>query len=224
MAGDVAALEASVRDPVVIRLGRKHGFEFRLQRRRTTRAVRGTEVEVRQPAFEQERQAAAADRMPFPQQDAAVLRVQAFEFVAQRVVVGPPVAFDPRGDFFGRRFFARQVDRIAAETHDRAQTRGVLSGIQRDVVGRAVEVDDVARIPRHQHRGAELVRECVQARHVPIGIGHAARGIGHARGEFGRQLGAVVRQADEQRRGAAMQGAGVIHARSLASQPKRPAR
>ncbi len=43
---------------------------------------------------------------------------------------------------------------------------------------------------------------------MPVGIGHAARGRRQARGDVVRQLGAVMRQADQERRGAAMQREG----------------
>ena len=63
---------------------------------------------------------------------------------------------------------------------------------------------------RHQHRGTERAGGIgVQAGDVPVGVGHAARAVGQARGDVVGHVGAVVRHADQQRRGAAVQGVGL---------------
>src|SRR5690606_26094042 len=92
------------------------------------------------------------------------------------------------------------------------QAGGVLAGIQRGVVRRAVEVDHVARVARADDRGAQLAGKGVQARDVPVGIRHAAGAVGQARGDVGGKFAAVVRQADQQRRVALVQVEDVVHA------------
>ena len=59
---------------------------------------------------------------------------------------------------------------------------------------RTIQVDHVARIIRHDHPRAEFARERVEARDVPVGVGHAPRVGCQARGDIVRQLRAVVRQ------------------------------
>ena len=139
----------------------------------------------------------------------AVAGAEAREFFAQRRVIRTPVAPHALADLVGRRCPALAVHRRAAELQRRAQAGGVLARVQRGVVGRTVEIDHVARIARHQHRCAQFTRERVQPRHMPVGVGYGARRVGHARGDGGRDFAAVVRQADQQRRGAAMESVGV---------------
>src|SRR5690606_14992808 len=129
---------------------------------------------------------------------------QAVDLPAQRLVVGPPVRLHALPHLFGRRLPAFEIDRAAVELAHRAQPGGVLPRIQRGVVLAAVEVDHVARMRRHQHRGAEFAREPVQARDVPVGIGHAPRARGQPRRQGIGNGGAVMRRADKQRHAAAV--------------------
>ena len=188
----------------VLALPFQHRGQALLQLRPAAGAGGGAQVEVRQCAVEQERQR-AADRVPFPQHRASVLAAEARQFGGERVVVRAPVGLYPCGDLRRIRRLPFAVHRLAAELQHRAQAGGVLPRVQRGVVRRPVQIDHITRPARHQDRGAQLPGEVVQARHVPVGIGHPACRIGQSRGDVLRQRGTVVRQADQQRRAARVQ-------------------
>jgi len=67
-------------------------------------------------------------------------------------------------------FLPGLVQRLPVERIGRHERGGVLAGIEVGVVRRTVEVDDVARMGRDEHRGAELVEEVVKALEVPVRI------------------------------------------------------
>ena len=77
--------------------------------------------------------------------------------------------------------------------------------IQRGVIRRAIEIHHVARMDGHQHGCTHFACKCIQAFNMPIGVGNTPRRRRHARGQFIRQPLTVVRQADQQGRGATMQ-------------------
>ena len=85
---------------------------------------------------------------------------------------------------------AGPVERRGVEAVDRTQVGDALPRIEAGAIGRPVQVDDVARVGGDQHRGAQFVREVVQALQVPVGVGHLARLICEARRELRRHVGA----------------------------------
>src|SRR5690606_30607612 len=174
VARDVAALEAPVGHPAVVVLARQHPRQPLGERGRAAGAAGGAEVEVGQPAGEQPRQL-AADGVAFPQHHPPVRLAQSLQFRGQRRVVGPPVGVHA-GAHLGRiGLRALQVHPAAVEAAHRAQAGGVLARVERGVVLAAVEVHHVARVHRHQDRGAQRAGEVVEARHVPVGVRHHAR-------------------------------------------------
>src|SRR5512138_1716414 len=90
VAGDVAALEAAVDHVRVVRLPVEHARQRGAKARRAARAAGGAEVEVRQLALEKPRQL-RLDAVAVEQHRVAMLRADALELDAQRIVVRPPI-------------------------------------------------------------------------------------------------------------------------------------
>ena len=152
---DVAALEAPVRDGRIAAM-RAHARGQRLgEAGRRARAARRAEVEVRQAPVEEARHV-RADRMRFPHEHAAVLALQARDLALQRVVIRQPVTVATAHDLVVAGQRVRRIQRRLVERVDRHEPGRVLPGIQVLVVGRAVQVDDVTRVRRHEDRCAEL--------------------------------------------------------------------
>ena len=146
-------------------------------------------------------------------------RPQPRNLVRQGFMIGLPIRFDALRDFVSVRLLTSLINRLATELQYRAKTGRVLSGIQRRIVRWAIEVDHITRIQRHDHRRAQFARKRIQARDMPVGVGHAPRSGHHARGKFVRKHAAIVRQTDQQRRTAAVQGEGLHRAIIAKTQP-----
>ena len=127
-----------------------------------------------------------------------MLRVDAVEFAAQLLVIRAPPGFEPLRHFGVGHALAVAIDRRAVEGLRRAQARGGLAGIETGVVGRPVQVDDVARMRGLQHRGAQLAGKVVQPVEVPVGVGHAPGFVGQALGDRRRNVRAHVRNGQQQ--------------------------
>ena len=76
--------------------------------------------------------------------------------------------------FLGGRRHAFAVERPAVEQGVRIQA-GSGGAVQRLVVGRAVEIDHIARIVGSQGAGAQFLGEIVEPGNVPVGIGQRPR-------------------------------------------------
>ena len=201
MPRDVAALVAPVQHPRVIRLrmyGREHCID---QRGFAGGAVGGAEVQVGQPALEEARQH-RGDRVRVPEHDARMHGAQPREFARQRLVIGPPPAFAAGGDLLAR---GRHIPphRLAAEGLGGHQPGRRHARVQARAVGRAVQVDHIARLRRDHDRGAERGDEVVDDRQVPVGVGKRGGLRGEAGGDVRGQAGADVRHRHQQRRIAA---------------------
>ena len=116
-------------------------------------------------------------------------------------MVRAPVALDARLDFLTRRLLAGTINRRIAELDDGAQSGRVLARVQGLVIGRTIQIDDVARIGRDDQRRTQLARKGVQPRNVPVRIRHVPRFRRHSLRDVIRQRGAVVRQGQQQRCG-----------------------
>ncbi len=202
---DIAALETAVDDKGILALCVQYANQPLLQLRRTACTAYGAQIEIRQTAVEQKRYD-AADRMAFPQCDATMHGLDPCDFVRECSVIRTPIAIDPCSNFGLRRFLPRQVNRLAGKLHRWTQSSCVLTGIQRCIVRRSVQIDHIPGKNRHDHGYAQVACEGIQARDVPVGIRHALRRRRHARSDLVRQCRAVVRQRYQERRGAAMQG------------------
>ncbi|MCY1219687.1 hypothetical protein D9M72_316720 [compost metagenome] len=205
---DIAALEAPVEHRGMAGHRARQLEQLVRQPRVAALAIGRAEVEIRQLAFEEARQH-RADRMRIPQRGGAVPGLQSRQFRSQRLMVWAPDRGAARGDFrVVGAVAAIGVQRRLVEGVDRAQAGGVLAGIQVGIVGRAVQVDHVARMRGDQHRGAEFAGKAVQAFQVPVGVGHGAGLGGEALRDRSRQVRADVRHRYQQRARAAMQGEG----------------
>src|SRR3546814_4516249 len=76
--------------------------------------------------------------------------------------LGPPVALAPLGHLGVVRALALTIDLRHVEGLQRAELGVAGAGVERAAVGRAVEVDDVARVGRSEERrvGKECVSTC----------------------------------------------------------------
>ena len=172
----------------------------------------GAEVEVRQVAVEQAGDE-GADGVGVEQQRIAELALQPRQLLGDAPVVRRPDAVQVTGALLGRRLAPRPEQRLAVEHHVGEQAGGG-GGVERRVVRRAVEVDDVARVARRQGRGPQLGSEVVEQRDVPVGVDQRARGIAQAGLHRRGQAGAGVRHADQQRHAAGGEVEDVIQGRS----------
>ena len=77
--------------------------------------------------------------------------VDALGFGTQCPVVGLPVMRHPFGDLIGCWLLAIEIDRLTGELHDRTKPGRVLAGIKRNIIRRAIEIDHIARVFRHQY-------------------------------------------------------------------------
>ncbi|MCY1280887.1 hypothetical protein D9M70_296820 [compost metagenome] len=182
------------------------------QGRVATGAGIGAEIEVRQPAVEQARDE-GADRVRIEQQRVAELGLHPRQLVGNRLVVRRPDLRQVARALRGRRLLAFAIERLAVEQRRRVEAGG-RGGVERRVVGRAIEVDDVARILRRQGARPQIGGEIVEARDVPVGVGEVPAGRHHAGFHRRGQVRAGVRHADQQRRTAAAEAENVIHSRS----------
>jgi hypothetical protein len=206
----VPALEAAVDHLRVVGLAVEHRGERIAQRGRAARAAGGAEVQVRQLALEQPRQP-ALDAVAVEQHDVAMRRAHALQFVPQRIVVRAPVGLDPLLHLGVAGCLAVPVQRLSREETRRAQLGVVRARVHRRVVARAIEVDDVAAVARHQQAGAELVAcEGVQAVEVPVGVFDVQCARHQTVAQVGGNLAPAVRHADDERRAAAVQGEGGV--------------
>ena len=87
----------------------------------------------------------------------------------------------------------------------RAHGRSGTADVQRRRIRRAIEIDHIARIVRLDDRRAEPAREVVELVDVPVRVRHTATDDGQAMRQRIWQFGPRMRNADEQRRRAAME-------------------
>mmetsp|Transcript_6416 Transcript_6416/g.26285 ORF Transcript_6416/g.26285 Transcript_6416/m.26285 type:complete len:340 (+) Transcript_6416:972-1991(+) len=200
MPRDVAALEAAVDDMAVALLAGQHLPEAFGDGRRAGGAIGRAQVEGRQGAFEQPGQF-GADAVAVEQQCAAVLGAQPLKLGGQGLVVRPPAGLAARGDLGGIRLGAVAVQGLAGEEM-RGHQAGAAgrAGVEGPVVRRAVQVDDIAAVARHDEAGAQAIgQRPVQPLQMPVGVLAGQRARHQALAQFGRELGADMRQADQQR-------------------------
>ncbi len=91
-------------------------------------------------------------------------------------MIGAPDALEPLCDLRGSRIRAA-IERLAVEGIGGAELRRVAARVEVLSVGRAVDVDHVARELRAHHGRIERAEEIVEARQVPVGIGPAHRAV-----------------------------------------------
>ena len=199
---DEAALEPAVDDMAVAPLDAEHPGQCVAQRGGAARAIDGAEIERGQPAFEEPRRF-ALDAVAVEQHDMPVFGTQARQLGLECDVIGPPPLFGAPRDLGVVRGGPVQVERVSGEEAGRAEFGVVRAGIHRRVVGRAVQVDHVARHARLKDARAQIGRKGVEALQVPVGVLDAGR-TGHVAAAkiVGNGL-AAVREADQQRCGAA---------------------
>jgi hypothetical protein len=97
------------------------------------------------------------------------------------------------------------IQRRLVEGVDRHEPGRILPRVEVLVVGRTIQVDDVARMRRHQDRRAKLRGESVQPLEVPVAIVDEARVRRHRRGDVVGDVGARMRNRDQQRQRALLQ-------------------
>ncbi|KAG1441850.1 hypothetical protein G6F57_018594 [Rhizopus arrhizus] len=200
VARDVAALEAAVDGPGVVAAAVQLFLDRRQDVRCAGGAVGGPDVQVGQLALEQARQH-AGDGMRFPQQHRTVLGLDAIQLFAQLGVIGLPIGLQAVRALGVRQHGVVLVERVAAERLGRAQAGLGLAGVQAFVIGRAVQVHHIARIPRTAHRRAQRLRELVQRVQVPVGIAGLQAQRRHLRALRGGDLAAQMGNGEQQRGG-----------------------
>ena len=92
------------------------------------------------------------------------------------------------------------VDGLPVEGPERHDLGIVRSRVERPSFRVAVEVDDITRMARRQHAGAELPGEVVEPPDMPVGIRDAKRLVGHPFRDVVGDRAPVMRDADEKRR------------------------
>ena len=117
--------------------------------------------------------------MAIEQDGDAVPAVNRGKLPLQPLMVGQPDGAQPLGPLFVAGRFAFPVKRVAGEVVLRDQTGRKLAGIERRVVGRPVQVGDIARPDGLEGRDAQFVGEIVQPVEMPVGIRPHQRAIGH---------------------------------------------
>ncbi|KAG0750671.1 hypothetical protein G6F24_015057 [Rhizopus arrhizus] len=141
--------------------------------------------------------------MRFPQQHRTVRGREAIQLFAQLGVIGLPIGLQAVRALGVRQHGVVLVERVAAERLGRAQAGLGLAGVQAFVIGRAVQVHHIARIPRTDHRRAQRLRELVQRVQVPVGIAGLQAQRRHLRALRVGDLAAQMGNGDQQRGGAA---------------------
>src|SRR5690606_4161962 len=102
-------------------------------------------------------------------------------------------------DFFLLRWFApRQIKRLLVKGVYGTQAGGVLARIQVLVIGRAVQMNNIARILRRQKRGAASPGESVKPSKMPVGIIHESGHLREARRTRLNQAGTREGYGNEQ--------------------------
>ncbi|MDT4859241.1 hypothetical protein FQZ97_937420 [compost metagenome] len=151
--------------------------------------------------------------MRIEQQRVAKLGLDPRQLGGQGLVVRRPDLGEVARPLRAGRLAAGAVQRLAGEQGRREQAGGG-AGIERRIILRAVEVDDIARVARLQGTGAQLIGEVIEPRDMPVGIAETLRLLDQARLDGRRQQDAGMRHADQQRCAAAAEAQYVIHSRS----------
>jgi hypothetical protein len=109
--------------------------------------------------------------------------------------------------WYGRQKVSRrQAMSAASGAWPRGHQLGVVrAGVHRRVLGRAIQVDHVARIGRHEQAGAEVGGKGVDAVEEPVGVFHRERALDEPWRHLRMEALADMRQAHEQRPRAAPQ-------------------
>ena len=188
-----------------IGLAGQHLHQRAAQRSAATAAGGGAQVQVGQAAVKQPGQL-RADAVAVPQQGLAVAGLEPRQLVRQGRVVGLPVVVQALRHLGRIGRLAGQVERLTGEEAGRAQLGVVGAGVHRRVLGRAVQVDHITRMVRHQHAGAQIAGKAVKRFQVPVGV-FPRRGTGRVAWlQGGRDVRAHMGQAQQQRGVAAVQG------------------
>ena len=128
------------------------------------------DVEIGQRAVEQVRRL-GPDRVAVVEDSEAVLRFHSLQLFAQRRVIGRMVKGEPARPLglVGR----TAPDRAGIEIVQRNESRGVLAGVERGIVGRTVCIDHVAvELGAHDRRVGQ--QPLVEFRDAPVGIDQLA--------------------------------------------------
>jgi hypothetical protein len=128
-----------------------------------------------------------------------VQRQQARQLGAQLGVIRAPVAFQAPCDFGLVGHAALLVQAFAPEGVDRAEAGRVQPRIQVRILGRPVQVDDIARPAGRQGRDAEAPGKGVEFGQVPVGVGFRQRAGRHVRGHLVGNVGAHVGHRQQHR-------------------------
>ncbi len=133
----------------------------------------------------------------------SVASANALDFGGELRMIRIEVFGASRRDLAGVRRTAVGVERLIRERARRAELGVVGTRVERDSGRIAIQVDDVARVRRDEHRDARLAREREELLDMPIGVGKRARSRCQPFGKTRRQMGAGVRDVDDERRVAA---------------------
>ena len=143
--------------------------------------------------------------MRVPQKRIAVEGLDARKLGLQCVVVGLPIQRTPLHALLDIRRCAALVQRFARKKAGGAELGVGRAGVHGRVVGRAVQVNHVARSAGRKHARAHALCKSVEAGQMPIGVLHIEGSRHITRLQFSGDVRAAVRDAQQQRGTAGVQ-------------------
>ncbi len=146
------------------------------------------------------------DRVGFVQHDRPVLSPQPADFGGEGLVIGGKPSPPAFGDLVLGRLLAAPVERLAVEGGGRAKLSGRLAGIEGGAAGVAIDVDYGARHRRAHQGRSHFAGEVIEPVDPPVGILARQPRRDQALFDLRRDLGSRVRETDDQRGRAALDG------------------